>query len=152
MNQLNEQQLQTHAPIAGWLLIANSVLGLVMSLFLFTLMVSAGSFFVDLGPAANDPEATRVFTALTNVNTLIATVISGLVAGLSIPGLIAGASILARKSWARILGIVVAVLTLVNFPIGTLIGGYAIFVLLQDAATSYFTSSPSGLQAAPRPA
>ncbi len=152
MNQLSEQQLRMHVPTAGWLLIANSLLGLVVSLFLFALMVSAGSFFTDLGPAANDPEATRVFTTLTNLNTLMAALISGLVAGLSIPGLIAGASMLARKSWARILGIVVSVFTLLKFPIGTLIGGYTIFVLLQDAATSYFTSPPSGLQAAPRPA
>ncbi len=152
MNQLNEQQLRTHVPIAGWLLIANSLLGLVLSAVLFTLMVSAGAFFTDAIPAANDPEATRVLSWMTSFNTFMATVIGGLVAGLSIPGLIAGAGMLARKSWARVLGIVISVFTLINFPIGTLIGGYAIFVLMQDAAASYFAALPSHFQAAQRPA
>lgn len=152
MNQLNEQQLRTHIPIAGWLLIANSLLGLVGSMFLFILMISAGSFFADLGPAVNDPEATRVFSAMTGFNTLMATLISGLWAGVSIPGLIAGAGMLACKSWARILGVVVSVFTLLSFPIGTICGGYALFVLSQDAATTYFASPPRRSNAAPQPA
>ncbi len=152
MNQLNEQQLRTHVPTASWLLIANSLLGLVLSLFLFTLMASAGALFTEAIPTGNDPEAAHMLSWMASYNTFMATLISGLVAGLSIPGLIAGAGMLARKSWARVLGIVVSVLTLINFPVGTLIGGYAIFVLMQDAATSYFASPPSHFQAAQGPA
>ena len=36
MKQLNEQQLQTHVPIVGWLLIAHSLLPMVMGLVAFT--------------------------------------------------------------------------------------------------------------------
>lgn len=152
MKQLSEQQLRTHIPVAGWLLIANSLLGLVGSLFLFTLMVSAGSLFADLGPATNDAEATRIFTLMTTYTTFLAALISGLWVLVSIPGLIAGAGMLARQSWGRVLGIVVSVLTLLNFPIGTLIGGYALFLLFQDAASTYFGSRPRGLNASPQPA
>ncbi len=152
MNQLNEQQLRTHVPVASWLLIANSLLGLIVSAFLFALLVSANSFLTGLGPAGSDPEGARIFAQLTGYNTLFATLLSGFVAALSIPGLIAGAGMLARKSWARVLGIVVSVFTLLNFPVGTLIGAYALFVLMQNAATNYFASPPSNLRAAPRPA
>ena len=62
---------------------------------------------------------------------------------LAIPGLVAGAGLLARKSWARILAIVVGILGLVNFPIGTAIGVYTLFVLMQDAAAEYFAPQAS---------
>ncbi len=152
MNQLNEQQLRTHVPVAGWLLIANSVLGLVVGLVLFILMVLAGSFFAGLAPVANDPEATRIFSLITGLNTLMAAVISGFLALLSVPGLIAGAGMLARKSWGRILGIVVSAFSVLNFPVGTLIGAYGLFVLMQEAATTYFASPPPSVRAAPQPA
>jgi hypothetical protein len=60
--------------------------------------------------------------------------------------------VLARKSWARILAIVVAILGLMHFPVGTLIGIYALFVLLQDATPSYFTSPRMPVQIVPKPA
>jgi hypothetical protein len=151
MKQLNEQQLQTHVTITGWLLIAHSMLGVIGGLIVFALIMSGSWFFTELMPVVNDPEGTRIFTILTTINTLTAVLIGGLVIGLSLPALVAGIGVLARKSWARILGIIVAVFALISFPIGTLIGIYVIFVLMQDAATNYFASSPAHMQTAPHP-
>lgn len=150
MKQLNEQDLRTHVPVAAWLLIVNSALGLAVSLILYTLMVSAGAFLSSLGPGNGDPEGARVFAAMVSYNTLFATTLSALVAAISIPGLIAGLGMLARKSWARVVGIIVSVFSLAAFPIGTFIGAYALFVLFQDAVATYFTSPPAGLTAQPR--
>jgi hypothetical protein len=38
------------------------------------------------------------------------------------------------------LAIVVAILGLINFPIGTLVGVYALWVLMQEQATAYFAT------------
>lgn len=152
MKQLNEQQLQTHVPITGWLLIAHSLLGVIAGLIAFALIMGGSWFLTELAPVVNDPEGVRVFTILTTLNTLTAILIGGLVIGLAIPALVAGIGLLARKSWARVLGIIVSVFALLSFPIGTFIGIYAIFVLMQDAATNYFASPPARLQTAPRPA
>ena len=57
---------------------------------------------------------------------------------LSVPGLAAGFGLLARKNWGRILAIVVSMLGLPNFPLGTFIGAYALWVLFQDSAQAYF--------------
>ncbi len=152
MKQLNEQQLQIYEPITGWLLITHSLLGVIGGLIVFAVIISGSWFFTELTPVVNDPEGTRIFTILTTINTLTAIMIGGLVIGLSIPALVAGIGVLARKSWARILGIIVSVFALISFPIGTLIGIYAIFVLMQDAATNYFASPPARLQTAPHPA
>ena len=155
MKQLNEQQLQTHVPIVSWLLIAHSVLQLVLGLFVFALIMGGSVFWTELGQlesAATDPDAVRIFAMFNTLTALTATLIGGLVVGLSIPALIAGIALLARKSWARILGIVVSVFMLFAVPVGTLIGVYAILVLMQDAATNYFVSPPARAQTVPRPA
>lgn len=124
MNQLDEKQLQTHVPIAGWLLIVTNALFLLLAAFLFALLVG-------IGLAIGEPEARSILT-------IIGTSLAALLTVLGIPGIVAGAGVLARKSWGRVLAIVVAVLSLLNFPIGTIIGIYAIWVLLQEAATTYF--------------
>jgi len=124
MNQLDEKQLRTHATIVGWLLIVTNALFLLLAAFLFTLLVG-------IGVAVGDPEAGRILT-------IVGTSLAVLLTALGIPGIVAGAGVLARRSWGRILAIVVAVLSLLNFPIGTIIGIYAIWVLLQEAATNYF--------------
>jgi hypothetical protein len=43
--------------------------------------------------------------------------------------LFAGFSLLNRKPWARILTIVLAILSLVKFPVGTALGIYTLWVL-----------------------
>jgi hypothetical protein len=52
--------------------------------------------------------------------------ITVIAAGLS---LVVGISLLARKPWGRVLGIVVAILSLVKFPVGTALGIYTLWVL-----------------------
>jgi hypothetical protein len=59
-------------------------------------------------------------------------------AALGIPGLLAGYGLLTRKPWARVLAIVVGILGLLNFPVGTAIGIYTLWVLMQPAASEYF--------------
>lgn len=138
MNQLNEQQLQVHVPIVAWLLIGLNTIVLLVALTIFTAMMLVGGL-------VRDSEARMILPV---VGAILPTIM-GL---LTLPDFIAAFGLLARKRWARILGVVVGVLNLPGFPMGTLIGGYAIFVLMQDSATSYFASPPSRLQAAPRPA
>jgi len=83
---------------------------------------------------------------------------------LAIPGLIAGFGLRGRKAWARILGIVGVVLEVVGLAyayalgnmgllvlvFGILVGIYAIFVLMQEAATGYLASPKRRPETAPR--
>jgi hypothetical protein len=50
---------------------------------------------------------------------------------LALPSLALGYGLFARKAWARPLGFIVGVLSLVNFPIGTILGVYTIWAMLQ---------------------
>jgi hypothetical protein len=49
-----------------------------------------------------------------------------------------GFGLLQRKPWGRVLGIVVAILTLLKFPIGTALGIYTLWVLVPaESAAEY---------------
>jgi hypothetical protein len=49
-----------------------------------------------------------------------------------------GFGLLRRRSWARVVGIIVAILSLLKFPIGTALGIYTLWVLLpSESAMEY---------------
>ena len=127
MNLFDEKQLHTHVTVVAWLNILGNGFLLAMACFVFFLLSG-------IGVVTGDPVAMRVLS------------IVGIVSGcfmfiLAIPGIVAGAGLLMRKQWGRILAIIVGIFSLLNIPIGTLIGGYTLIVLLQDSATAYFATA-----------
>ncbi len=124
MNSMTVRQLETHVPIVGWLLIISNALFLLIGGVIFLLLGG-------IGVAVRDMEATGIML-------IVGTVMAVLFTALAIPGIAAGAGLLARRNWGRILAIVIAVLSLTNFPVGTLIGAYVLYVLLQESASEYF--------------
>jgi len=115
---------ELHISVLGWLYILGNTIYLViggMGLFLL-----AG-----IGVATNDPEAFQILSIVGGVGAVFFTV-------LAVPGLIAGVGLLKRQSWARILALVLAILGLINFPIGTAVGIYALWVLLQTDVSDHF--------------
>lgn len=57
---------------------------------------------------------------------------------IGLPGLIAGFGVLQFKGWARILMIVLSALDLINIPLGTALGIYGFWVLLNPATEQLF--------------
>lgn len=62
----------------------------------------------------------------------------------SVVGIVAGVGLLRRRPWARLLGMILAAVYLLNVPIGTLLGIYAFWVLIQDATERLFEPRPPG--------
>ncbi len=58
---------------------------------------------------------------------------------LALPQLVAGFGLLAGKNWARYVLMVTSAISLLGFPIGTLLGGYALWVLT-NSETKLITS------------
>lgn len=67
------------------------------------------------------------------------TIVAVLIAVVSLPSIIAGLGLQKRKEWARILTIILSVLNLFNVPIGTAIGAYSMWALLDARSKAYFT-------------
>jgi hypothetical protein len=67
-----------------------------------------------------------------------ATVVAVIIAVLSLPNLLAGFGLQKRKQWARILTIILSVLNVFQFPLGTALGVYGLWALLNEQSKSYF--------------
>ncbi len=126
MNQLDQRDLQLHVTVVGWLHILGSGLLVLLGIFLVLIMTGVGSF-------SGDPEAAKILG-------VVGPALCFLLTALSLPGLLAGFGVLKRKTWGRVLALIVGILNLLNFPIGTAIGIYTIWVLMQDEATDYFAN------------
>lgn len=70
-----------------------------------------------------------------------------LMAVLAVPGLVAGIGLLRMRPWSRILTIVVSALELLSFPIGTALGVYGLWVMVQPE-TERLLSHPARPRAA----
>jgi hypothetical protein len=124
MDTLSKNELGTHVTVVGWLQIVNGLLGIMWGVFLAALILGVGI-------AVEEAIVLRILL-------VTASALGGLLFVLSVPGIIAGIGVLRRASWARLMALVLAVFELVLFPIGTLLGGYTIFVLSQRAAPEVF--------------
>ena len=126
MNPMNQRDLQVHVAILGWLYVVGHAIFLVIGAFVFLLLIG-------FAPVMGEPEPMWILT-------LVGTTVGLLMAALGLPGLLAGWGLLTHKPWARVLAILVGLLSLVNFPIGTAIGLYTLWVLTQPTASEYFAA------------
>jgi hypothetical protein len=127
--------MDTHVKVLGVLYIALSALGLLAALFFFLVMGGAATV---TGVAADPEEAALAVPIIGAVGmglTLFLLV-------LSLPGLITGWGLLQFKPWARILGLVLSALNLINIPFGTILGAYGLWVLLSKDTEHLFTAPP----------
>lgn len=126
---MSQRQLEQHVTLLGWLHIIGHALFLVIGAFVFVLLAG-------IGAASGDFQAARILV-------VVATAVGLLMIILALPGLAAGYGLLRRKSWGRILAIIMGALNLPNFPLGTALGLYTLWVLLQPEAADYFAGNKS---------
>lgn len=113
-----------HVRILGWCYIVYSSLFLLLGVFLFFIISGAGVL-------SGDRQAMLVTGA-------VGTFLGALFMVLSLPGLITGIGLLKMRPWARIAGIILGALNLFNVPFGTVLGIYALWVLLNKDTEALF--------------
>ncbi|MHB0877975.1 MAG: hypothetical protein ACYC5O_18220 [Anaerolineae bacterium] len=129
-DQVKLEDLNLHVKIVAWLSIVSNAIFLILGgFFLF--------FFVGIGAASGEAEAFGVLA-------IIGTVVGTFFAVIGLPGIIGGIGLLGRAGWGRILTLVIAAFGLLNFPIGTVLGAYTFWVLLQSSADRYFSGPAFG--------
>jgi len=116
--------MSTHVKIIGWLHIIFGLFGLFAAVAVFGGSLLGGLF----------ADSMKGMIGLGMLGTFAAV----FVAALSLPGLIAGYGLLKYYSWARILMIVIAVLELIRFPLGTILGIYTLWALLSAEGSALF--------------
>lgn len=116
--------MEKHVNVIAILRIGFSILGLILGIVLFIILYIIGN-------VSDDNDARIVLTIIANVLMVVFIL-------LSIPGIIAGIGLLRRKEWARILTLILSALDLVNIPVGTALGAYSIWALVQPETIDLF--------------
>ena len=122
-------RMENHVTAVGALHIGLSIFGLILGAFIFI-------FLTAIGFVSHDDNALVILATIGTIASIFFFVIC-------IPGIIGGIGLLKRKEWARILILIVSALDLINFPIGTALAVYSIWVLVQDDTVKLFTRNPS---------
>lgn len=125
---MEENKMEKHVTIVASLQVGFSALGILAAIILFVILRNVWA-------VVEDYEARHVLHIVAAWVPLFLIVIS-------LPGLIGGIGLFLRQGWARILSLIVAALGLLNIPIGTALGIYTIWVLVQPETTKLFNPQP----------
>lgn len=116
---MEESTMKKHVTLVAALQIGFSAMGIIGATILFFVFSFAGSFVPEVGVEG---------TILKFLGTFLPSI---LVLG-SILGLVGGIGLLNMQRWARVLVMIMAAFGCFVFPIGTIVGIYSLWVLLQD--------------------
>ncbi|MFQ5789492.1 MAG: hypothetical protein ACE5JI_03360 [Acidobacteriota bacterium] len=124
--------MQQHVKVLAVLYIVLSAMGVVAALL--CLAIFGGSAGIVGIVAQEEPDA-RIAVPILG---FLAVGLFIFLLTLSVPGIFAGVGLLKFRPWARILAIILSALNLMNFPLGTVLGIYGLWVLLSKETELLF--------------
>ncbi len=116
--------MEKHVTIVAIINLAFGCIKLFLGLFAFVIIAGGGLFSGDITAIA--------------ITSSVAIVIAAFFIILAVPEIIAAFGLFKYRTWARILTLIIAVIDLLQVPIGTLIGIYELWVMLDDRTTALF--------------
>lgn len=120
--------MRDHLKILGWLYVVTGAFTLLLAI-VFGAFFGFGALFAARGQDA---------AVIGGIGAILLLFISLM----SLPAIVLGWGLLTHKPWSRVLGIVISVLHLASVPIGTLIGAYGLWVLLNDETKWLLSGGP----------
>jgi hypothetical protein len=130
--------MQTHVKVLGVIYLAVGGLMLCAALFLG---LGSGVAAGIVGASADPGDAAIAIPILGIAGTALAVFL----VLFALPSLITGYGLLNYKPWARIVGIVLSAISLINIPIGTVVGIYGLWVLLNKDTERLFNTPVAGV-------
>jgi hypothetical protein len=123
--------MTSHVKVLAVLQIVYASLGLLLGLFVGALF---GGIATIVGFNASLDESAVAVPILA----LIGGVAASIIIMLSLPRLIAGIALLKYRNWGRILTVIVSILGMIDFPFGTALGIYGLWVMLHKDTLPLF--------------
>ncbi len=120
--------MERHINLVAYLHIAYGALLVLSAIFVFVVISGSGALSGDAGAFA--------------ITTGIAGIIGTILIVLAIPAFIVGFGLLRRHDWSRVLTIIMSIIYLFSVPIGTIIGGYSLWVMMQDETRDILSRGP----------
>ena len=116
--------MEKHINVIAALQIGLSIFNLLIAFLIFTVLKLVGGF-------VDDANGATVLSIIADILAIVFIIIS-------VPGILAGMGLYKRKEWARILTLVLSFIEIFSFPIGTAIGIYSIWTLIQPKTVTAF--------------
>lgn len=116
--------MKDHVKILGILHIVIGALTVLMAVIMFAVLLGAG--------IVSGEEETLGILLVAGTFFVILMLLMG------IPGIIGGLGLLHHRSWARILVLIVGIIKIIDFPLGTALGVYTLWVLLNEKTVKIF--------------
>lgn len=123
-------EMDKHVTAIGILYIIYFVLSLLIALLIFTILSGSGIL-------SGNPDAMAILTT-------VGTIVAAYILILALPALIAGIGVLKHQNWGRVLAIVIGALNLLNFPFGTALGIYTLWVMTHQNVKRQFATHVRG--------
>jgi hypothetical protein len=121
--------METHVKVLAWFNLVLGGLGIVLA----ALVIGGGAILAEVLPSI--PADVDIPMSVIQ---LVATIITVVVLTASLPCLALGYGLLNLRPWARVLGIVLSAINLLNVPFGTAVALYAFWVLLKPETEALF--------------
>jgi hypothetical protein len=122
---MEESDMKKHVTLVAALQIGFSAMGMLAAIVIFFVFSFAGSFVPDVNVA-------------TVVLKFLGTFLPAIIFLWSLLGLLGGIGLLSCQKWARVLVMVIAAIGCIAFPVGTIVGIYSLWVLMQDDTVKVF--------------
>jgi hypothetical protein len=116
--------MKQHITLIAALNIGFGVIRLLIGLVILIILGTAGLI-------SGEPSAVAI-------TTLIGSIIAIFFSIKSVPEILGGLGLLKRRQWARITIIIIGCIDLIEFPVGTAIGIYTLWVLLNEETVAIF--------------
>lgn len=129
--------MEKHITLVGVLNIVYRALAILVAMILFALALGFGGFFEFLVQTGS-VRPHEIPLEVLNIIPLILSIVAIVIIIVSLVGIIGAVGVLKKKEWARILLLVISFFNLVRVPLGTILGVYSIWVLLNNETIRLF--------------
>jgi hypothetical protein len=124
--------MREHVKILGILNIIMGSLGAVGGLVVFLVLGGVAGFVSAAGGLGGSDEDMRNAAVAAPILVIIGICIAAFLLLLSLPTIIAGWGLLKFRPWSRVFAIIVSAFHLLHVPLGTALGIYGLWVLLNE--------------------
>lgn len=133
--------MEKHIPLVGILNIVYRSLAILCSFVIYAIAFGFRYLF-EIIMRYDHHGMEDVPIEVLNIVPIILFIVGTLILIVSIIGLIGAIGVMKRKEWGRITVLVVSFFSLLNIPLGTLLGVYSIWVLFNDETIKLFNPVP----------
>jgi hypothetical protein len=134
--------MEKHVTLVGILNIVYRSLAIIGALVLFCLAYGFG-YLMKFISHFDHNEMQEVPPEIFGIIQIVLTGVGILILIFSITGIIGAIGVLRRKEWGRITLLVLSFFSLLSIPLGTMLGVYGIWVLLNDETIRLFNPVPN---------